>query len=108
MTRSSFGLRIRAVASPRRTCPVSLTDSGKHPGLDVAAPDSGSPSPKPSSRLTGDASGSRAQRGTGVLFPSRFPEPLQGWTDFPIAVDLIVQPNHAASTRVSNYAKKHK
>src|SRR5262245_46148754 len=93
MMGSSSGLRIRALASPWRTCPVSLTDFGKHPRLGVAAPGSGSPSPKLSSRLTVDASGSKAQRGAEVLFSSRFPEPLQRRIDFPIAVDLmIVQP----------------
>ena len=90
MMRSSSGLRIRALASPQRTCSVSLTDFGKHPRLGVAAPGSGSPSPKPSSRLTVDASGSKAQRGTGVLSSSRFPEPLQRRIDFPIAVDLMI------------------
>jgi hypothetical protein len=87
MTRSSSGLRIRALASPRRTCPVSLTDFGKHPRLGVGALDSGSPSPKASSRLTADASGSRARRAAGVPFSSRFPEPLQRRINFPIALE---------------------
>ena len=95
MTRSSSGLQIRGVASRPRTCPVSLTDSGKPPGQGVRAPGSDFPSPKASSRLTGDASGSRAQRGVGVLSSSRFPESLQRRIDVPIAVDLIVQPEHA-------------
>ena len=73
---------------------MSLTDFGKQPRLGVRALGSGSPSPKASSRLTADASGSRAQRGAGVLFSSRFPESLQRRIDFPIAIDLIVQPNH--------------
>ena len=56
----------------------------------VKAPGSGFPLPKASSRLTADASGSRAQRGAGVLFSSRFPESLQRRRDSPIAIDVIV------------------
>jgi hypothetical protein len=67
-----------------------LTDFGKHPRLGVAARGSGSPSPKPSSRLTVDASGSKAQRGSGVLFSSRFPKLLQRRIDFLIDVDLMI------------------
>ncbi len=48
-----------------------------HQRQGVRAPGSDFPSPKASSRLTGDASGSRAQRGAGVLSSSRFPESLQ-------------------------------
>jgi PAS domain-containing protein len=50
------------------------------------------PSRKALSRLMGDTSGSRAPRGAGVLFSSRFPESLQRRTDGPMAVDLLVQP----------------
>ena len=76
MTRSSSGSQIRGVASRLRTCPMSLTDFGKHPGPGVGAPGSGSPSRKASSRRTGDASGSRAQGGVGGLSSSRFPKSL--------------------------------
>ena len=47
---------------------MSLTDFGKQPGPGVRALGSGSPSPKASSKLTADASGSRAQRGSGSTF----------------------------------------
>ena len=108
MTKSCSGWRTPAAASRPRTCPMSSTDSGKQPRRGVRALGSGSPSPRASSKLTAGASGSRAQRGAGVLSSSRFPRPLQRRIDFPIAVDLIVQPNqaHASNVRkaVTSYA----
>ena len=85
-----FWVADTGLASRPRTCPASLTDFGKPPGQGVRAPGSDFPSPKASSRLTADASGSRAQWGAGVLFSSRFPESLQRRRDFPIAIDVIV------------------
>ena len=72
ITRSSSGLRIRDVASRPRTCPGSLTDSGKPPELGVKAPGSGSQSPRASSKLTAVESGSRAARAGGPPSLSRF------------------------------------
>ena len=72
ITRSSSGLRIPAVASRPRACLMSLTDSGKPPGLGVKAPGSGFPSPRASSKLTADESGSRARRAAAPPSCSRF------------------------------------
>ena len=68
MTRSSSGLRIRALASRPRTCPVSLTDFGKQPGLGVTALGSGFPSPKASSRLTAGRIWVESTAGSGSTF----------------------------------------
>ena len=77
ITRSSSGLRIPAAASRPRTCPMSLTDFGKQPEVGVEAPGSGFPSPRASSRLTADASGSRARWDGAALSSSRSREPAR-------------------------------
>ena len=61
--------------------PVSLTDFGKPPGQDVRALGSAFRSPKASSSLTADASGSRARRIAARPSPLRFPRQLQSRVD---------------------------
>jgi nitrogen-specific signal transduction histidine kinase len=85
ITRSPSELRIQALVSRRRTCLISLTDSGKHPGPGVPAPGSDFPSPKVSSRLTGDASGSKAQRKRQYVFLHDSHSVCRAREDSPIA-----------------------